>query len=104
MSVFLLSMVLHPEVQEKAKNEIDRVVGKDRLPSFAEYARHRSMLCWITHYIETLYSRKDLPYVDAVMKEVMRWYPIVPTSFPYKSLEDYQCRGTSSLTQRHHLI
>ena len=45
MSVFLLSMVLHPEVQEKAKNEIDRVIGKDRLPSLAEYARHRFMLC-----------------------------------------------------------
>jgi hypothetical protein len=33
---FLLNIVLHPEIQEKAQAEIDRVVGSERLPSFAE--------------------------------------------------------------------
>jgi cytochrome P450 len=33
---FLLNMVLHPETQQKAQAEIDRVVGSERLPSFAE--------------------------------------------------------------------
>ena len=101
MSIFLLSMVLHPEVQEKARNEIDRVVGKDRLPSLAEYAYlpaipHCARL--LTGILSHLCSRKDLPYVDAIMTEVMRWYPIVPTSFPYQTLEDYQYRGMSSIT------
>jgi cytochrome P450 len=33
---FLLNMVLHPEIQQKAQAEIDRVVGSERLPTFAE--------------------------------------------------------------------
>lgn len=37
MSTFLLNMVLHPEVQEKAWAEIERVTGNERLPEFAEY-------------------------------------------------------------------
>ena len=33
MTVFL-AMVLYPEVQRKAQEEIDKVVGKDTLPTF----------------------------------------------------------------------
>jgi cytochrome P450 len=33
---FLLHMVLHPDIQKKAQAEIDRVVGSERLPTFAE--------------------------------------------------------------------
>ena len=47
-----LAMSLYPEVQKKAQQEIDAVVGSDRLPDFAD--------------------RDSLPYVDAIMKEVMR--------------------------------
>lgn len=32
--VFLLTMVLNPEVQAKVQAEIDRGIGKDRLPDF----------------------------------------------------------------------
>jgi cytochrome P450 len=51
-------MVLHPEVQAKAQAEIDRVVGKDRLPDFDD--------------------RPALPYLEAIMRETLRWYPVVP--------------------------
>ena len=51
-------MSLHPEVQRKAQEEIDRVVGHDRLPSSQD--------------------KKDLAYVNAIMKEVMRLNPVVP--------------------------
>jgi cytochrome P450 len=51
-------MMMHPEIQRKAQAEIDRVVGSDRFPTFADQA--------------------DLPYVDAVVKEVLRWKPVVP--------------------------
>lgn len=50
---FVLAMVLYPEVQAKAQEEIDRVTGKERLPTFSD--------------------RKDMPYLDCILKEVMRW-------------------------------
>lgn len=56
--VFLLAMVLHPEIQAKAHAEIDRVVGKDRLPGFDD--------------------RPALPYVEAILRETLRWHPVFP--------------------------
>jgi cytochrome P450 len=56
--VFTLAMVLYPDVQKRAQAEIDSVVGKDRLPTFDD--------------------RASLPYVDAILREVLRWEPTVP--------------------------
>jgi len=67
-SAFFLLMSLHPEVQRKAQEEIDRVVGHDRLPNAQD--------------------RKDLPYVDAIMKEVMRLNPVTPLAIPHRLKED----------------
>ena len=50
---FLLAMVNFPELQLKAQEEIDRVVGRSRLPDFSDEA--------------------DLPYLSAVLKEVLRF-------------------------------
>lgn len=58
LGVFMLAMILYPEVQAKAQEEIDRVVGHDRLPDFCD--------------------RDDLPYVEAILMETLRWYPVVP--------------------------
>lgn len=52
-------MTLHPEVMKKAQTEIDAVVGNDRLPGFGD--------------------RKNLPYIDALVKEVLRWNSVTPT-------------------------
>ncbi|KAG0706763.1 cytochrome P450, partial [Suillus ampliporus] len=60
--VFLLAMVLNPEVQVKAQAEIDQVVGKDRLPDFND--------------------RPALPYVEAILRETLRWHPALPFGFP----------------------
>ena len=57
-SLFLL-LAMFPEVQKKAQEEIDRVIDPDRLP--------------------TLKDRDDLPYIDAMVKEVLRWNVVVPT-------------------------
>lgn len=38
ISHFLLAMMQHPEVLKKAQQEIDAVVGQDRLPSFEDRA------------------------------------------------------------------
>lgn len=63
LSVFTLAMVMFPHVQHKAEEEIDRVVGTDRLPNFDD--------------------RDRLPYVSAIVKETLRWWPIVPMGFPH---------------------
>lgn len=42
----------NPDVQRRAQEEIDRVVGTDRLPSFED--------------------KQDLPYIEAVYKECLR--------------------------------
>ena len=51
-------MALYPEVQKKAQAEIDAVVGPDRLPDFQD--------------------RSSLPYINAVVKESMRWHSVAP--------------------------
>lgn len=68
MACFFLAMALFPEVQRKAKEEIDRVVGTDRLPTFAD--------------------RAQLPYVDAVVKETLRWHPVAPMGLPHQTSDD----------------
>ena len=55
-------MMMHPEVQRKAQAEIDRVIGGDRFPTFDDQA--------------------SLPYVEAVVKEVLRWNPVTPLGKP----------------------
>jgi cytochrome P450 len=56
---FFRHMMLYPEVQEKCREEIHRVVGHSRLPA--------------------LKDRDSLPYVEAIMKELFRWHPVVPS-------------------------
>lgn len=68
MLVFLLAMVLHPDVQRKAQEEIDGVVGTDRLPDFGD--------------------RPNLPYVEAVLLETIRWIPVSALGFPHTTTAD----------------
>jgi cytochrome P450 len=66
-------MVLHPKVMKKAQEELDRVVGKGQLPNFSD--------------------RGDLPYIDAVVKEVLRWNPIFPMALLNRVTQDDVYRG-----------
>ncbi|KAG1907690.1 cytochrome P450 [Suillus fuscotomentosus] len=66
-SIFL-AMTLFPDVQKKAQAEIDAVVGTDRLPSFAD--------------------RNSLPYIEALVKEALRWNVVVPIGIPHCVSED----------------
>lgn len=52
---FVQAMLLYPEVQKKAQEEIDKVAGPDRLP--------------------TMDHEPDLQYVRACIKETLRWMP-----------------------------
>ncbi|KAF8308929.1 cytochrome P450 [Clavulina sp. PMI_390] len=60
---FIYCMIEYPEVQQKAQEEIDRVVGQNRLPTFEDYQR--------------------LPYLEAVVKEILRWRPPAPIAVPH---------------------
>ena len=73
MKTFFLAMVLNPKAMKKAQEELDRVVSKGGLPDF---------------------SHKDsLPYIDALVKEVLRWNPPVPLSIPNRAMQDDSYRG-----------
>nr|VWO94991.1 N/A [Ganoderma boninense] len=65
---FFLAMACFPEAQRKAQAEIDAVLGSERLPSVADKDR--------------------LPYVRALVLEVLRWLPVAPLAFPHKLIED----------------
>ena len=66
-------MVLHPDEQKKAQAELDRVVGTDRLPEFSD--------------------EDSLPYICALIKELLRWRSVVPLGIPHRSVEEDQYRG-----------
>ncbi|KAI0066940.1 cytochrome P450 [Artomyces pyxidatus] len=65
---WLLAVVTHPEAQRRAQTELDAVVGRGRLPTFAD----------LPH----------LPYVSAMVKETLRWRTLDPLGVPHRSTED----------------
>ena len=71
--MFFYAMVVNPKAMKKAQEELDRVVGKGELPGF---------------------SHKDsLPYIDALVKEVLRWNPPLPFPTPHRVMQDDIYRG-----------
>ncbi|KAK2596620.1 hypothetical protein QQS21_006296 [Conoideocrella luteorostrata] len=70
---FIIAMIMFPDVQRKAQDEIARVVGPGRLPTFED--------------------RDDLPYMQALVKEVHRWGPVVPMSVMHKADGDIEYNG-----------
>jgi cytochrome P450 len=68
MAWFTLAILAYPETQARAQAELDAVVGRTRLPSFADYPH--------------------LPYIRAMVKEALRWRPVDPVGLPHRSIED----------------
>ncbi|KAG6847485.1 hypothetical protein H0H93_007829, partial [Arthromyces matolae] len=56
LASFFLAMVLHPSIQKRAQEELDRVIPHDRLPNFSD--------------------RNKLPYLDGLVWECLRWNPV----------------------------
>ncbi|KEY75191.1 hypothetical protein S7711_01632 [Stachybotrys chartarum IBT 7711] len=75
LHAFIMAMILFPEVQKRAQEEIDRVVGESRLPTFSDKA--------------------NLPYLRAVVQEAVRWHTLVPMGFPHLATEDDTYAGYS---------
>ncbi|OAX38694.1 cytochrome P450 [Rhizopogon vinicolor AM-OR11-026] len=65
---FILAMVLHPDVQARARAEINRVVKHDQIPSIDD--------------------RVSLPYLSAIFLEVLRWHPPIPLGIPHATTQD----------------
>ena len=61
-------MVAHPHVQKKAQEELDRVIGRARMPEFAD--------------------QEDLVYCNAVVREILRWRTVVAGGLAHSTTED----------------
>jgi cytochrome P450 len=55
---FFVAALLRPDAQKLAQKELDTVTGRERLPKFED--------------------RPNLPFVDAICTELMRWRPTTP--------------------------
>nr|VWP02507.1 Arg-6 protein [Ganoderma boninense] len=69
----IMAMALHPDTLRKAQAELDEVVGTERMPMISD--------------------RASLPYVNAIIKETMRWHPALPLSIARCTSEDNVYEG-----------
>ena len=73
MCAFFFAMSHNPDVQRKAREELDAVIGPSRLPCLAD--------------------RESLPFVNAVVKEILRWHCAAPLDVPHTSTADDEFNG-----------
>jgi cytochrome P450 len=64
----MLYLGKYPEVQEKARLELDRVCGTDRMPIWKDF--------------------KDLPYINCIVKEGLRIRPLIAAGVPHRARQD----------------
>ena len=70
---FLLILANRPEIQARVHEELDRVIGRDALP--------------------TVEDRTRLPYTFACLAESMRYRTIGPLGLPHRASEDAEIGG-----------
>ncbi|KAI9926209.1 hypothetical protein MW887_004672 [Aspergillus wentii] len=70
---FIQAMALYPEAQKEAQKAIDDVIGSERTPTWEDFS--------------------SLPYVVMVVKETMRWRPVMPTAFPHATSKESTIDG-----------
>ncbi|KAJ7083084.1 cytochrome P450 [Mycena belliarum] len=70
MEWFMVSMILNPGVQKAAHTEMDNIIGRGRMPTLNDY--------------------DQLPYIRAIVKEVLRWRPVLPLGacLPHRLSQD----------------
>ena len=68
-----LAMLLYPHTMQKAQAELDRVIGSDRLPDYSD--------------------RDSLPYLAALLKEVLRWHVVTTNGLPHRTVSDDHYNG-----------
>ncbi|KAJ7637837.1 cytochrome P450 [Mycena rosella] len=70
---FFKAMAMYPDVMKRAQAEIESVVGSDRLPQLSD--------------------RAQMPFIDAMVLESLRWHPVAPLGFPHRLTEDDHYEG-----------
>ncbi|EME85507.1 uncharacterized protein MYCFIDRAFT_40760 [Pseudocercospora fijiensis CIRAD86] len=74
MISFILAMCVFPEVQKKAQEELDRVVGRSRIPDWGD--------------------EDSLPYITATATETLRWRTVTTLGgIPHAPTQDDEYRG-----------
>ncbi|KAL4994626.1 cytochrome P450 [Aspergillus recurvatus] len=73
LGLFLMTCATQVAATRKAADELESVIGPDRLPGFDDLP--------------------SLPYVTAFTKEIMRWRPIAPLGGPHLVTEDDEYAG-----------
>jgi cytochrome P450 len=73
LELFVMVSILYPDVASKAQQELDSVVGADGLPSF--------------------HDSESLPYINAIICELLRWRPISPIAVPHAAIQDDEYMG-----------
>ena len=73
MGNFCVAMSLYTNIQKTAQAELDAVVGPHRFPEFRD--------------------RENLPYVNALVKEILRWNPVTPLGLARLNTSDDQYDG-----------
>ncbi|CAH0045051.1 unnamed protein product [Clonostachys solani] len=77
--VCVLNLILHPEVQQKARAELEDVIGTDengdllRLPEFED--------------------RAQLKFLEYTIQETTRWAPLSPLGVPHATITDESYKG-----------
>ena len=71
--VIFFALALYPNVLRKAHEELDAVVGPDRLPEFGD--------------------RPSLVYLRAIIMESLRFHSITPMGTPHCTIDDDEFHG-----------
>ena len=74
LHTFFLAMLLYPDIQARARRELETALGADHLPSFEDFG--------------------SVPYIDALIRELLRWRPVLHLS---KFLKHPPSRGAKDI-------
>ncbi|KAF2774010.1 putative cytochrome P450 oxidoreductase [Teratosphaeria nubilosa] len=69
----IMALAKHPEVQRKARAEIDAICSPDKAPTFDDF--------------------DQLPYINCIVKEGLRWRPTARSALPHRVTKDDEYDG-----------
>ncbi|KAF5333993.1 hypothetical protein D9758_017527 [Tetrapyrgos nigripes] len=73
LGTFIHGLVKNPDAMRKGQIAVDERTGGARLADFSDFG--------------------SIPYVDALLRETLRWIPLTPLSVPHRSVEDDEYNG-----------